>query len=178
MLWRRFWARSPAFRMGRAVLVGVNPVYGLYGGTAGPVGGRLGGFARARVRHGTTASVFAAGSARGRFSRADRPEALFMLSVLAGVMMIAVGCCAEGAPAVVSVSVLTGWLGGVALNPSSVLAYDAAPGGASGVENRGGYTSGPIPSSGSPAARGAKRLSSELTLKRGPSSTWPSRTSV
>ena len=56
--------------------------------------------------------------------------------------------------------------------------YEVAPDGAAGVENRGGYRNGPIPSRGWPGSRGAKRLSSEFTLKRGPRSTWPSRISV
>jgi hypothetical protein len=58
------------------------------------------------------------------------------------------------------------------------IAYEVAPGGPCGVENRGGYSNGAIPSSGWPGARGAKRLSSEFTLKRGPSNTRPSRIMV
>lgn len=56
--------------------------------------------------------------------------------------------------------------------------YDLAPSGAGAVENRGGYRNWPIPSSGSPGSRGEKRRSSLLTLKRGPSNTWPARISV
>jgi hypothetical protein len=58
------------------------------------------------------------------------------------------------------------------------MAYEVAPGGPCCVENRRGYRNGAIPSSGWPGARGAKRLSSEFTLKRGPSNTRPSRIMV
>jgi hypothetical protein len=50
-----------------------------------------------------------------------------------------------------------------------------APGGAGAVENRAGYRNCPIPSSGSPGSRGAKRWSSLLTLNRGPRKTYPAR---
>ena len=82
--------------MASAVLVGVNPVYGLYA---------------------TTAAALAAGSTLDSFSGADRPEALFVLSALAGVMMIAAGLLRWGRfTRFVSVSVLTGFLSGVAVN--------------------------------------------------------------
>jgi hypothetical protein len=44
------------------------------------------------------------------------------------------------------------------------MGYETAPGGGCGVENRGGYRNGPIPSRGWPGSRGAKRFSSEFTL--------------
>jgi hypothetical protein len=53
-----------------------------------------------------------------------------------------------------------------------------APGGAGGVEKRAGYRNCPIPSSGWPGSRGAKRRSSLFTLKRGPMRTWPLRIRV
>ena len=74
-----------------AVLVGVNPVYGLYASIAGPIGGGLAVSTRLMVVTTTTAAALAAGSALGGFSSADRPEALFLLSALAGVMMIVAG---------------------------------------------------------------------------------------
>jgi sulfate permease, SulP family len=77
--------------MASAVLVGVNPVYGLYASIAGPIGGGLAVSTGLMVVTTTTAAALAAGSSLGAFSDADRPEALFVLSGLAGVMMIAAG---------------------------------------------------------------------------------------
>jgi SulP family sulfate permease len=42
----------------------------------------------------TTAAALAVGSALSGFTGADGSEALFVLSALAGVMMIAAACCA------------------------------------------------------------------------------------
>jgi SulP family sulfate permease len=103
--------------MASAVVVGVNPVYGLYATMAGPIGGGLGVSTRLMVVTTTTAAALAAGSALGGFTSADRPEALFVLSALAGVFMIAAGVLRWGRfTRFVSVSVLTGFLSGVAVN--------------------------------------------------------------
>lgn len=103
--------------MASAVLVGVNPVYGLYASMAGPIGGGLAVSTRLMVVTTTSAAALAAGSAVSRFSSADRPEALFVLTALAGVIMIAAGLARLGRfTRFVSVSVLTGFLTGVAAN--------------------------------------------------------------
>lgn len=103
--------------MASAVLVGVNPVYGLYASMAGPIAGGLTASTRLMVVTTTTAAALAAGSAVGGFSSADRPEALFVLTALAGVIMIVAGLLRWGRfTRFVSVSVLTGFLTGVAVN--------------------------------------------------------------
>ena len=84
--------------MASAVLVGVNPVYGLYASMAGPIGGGLAVSTRLMVVTTTTAAALAAGSALERFLPVRTvPSALFVLSVLAGVMMILAGVVPLGA---------------------------------------------------------------------------------
>jgi sulfate permease, SulP family len=63
----------------------------------------------------TTAAALAAGSALGGFSGADRPEALFVVSALVGVIVILAGVWRwRRFTRFVSMSVLTGFLAEVA----------------------------------------------------------------
>jgi len=59
--------------MASAVLVGVNPVYGLYASVAGPVGGGLAVSTLLMVVPTTTAAALAAGSALSGFGCAGAP---------------------------------------------------------------------------------------------------------
>ena len=103
--------------MASAVLVGVNPVYGLYASFAGPVAGGLTASTRLMVITTTTAAALAAGSAVEGFDADKRPEALFMLTVLAGAVMVAAGLLRLGRyTRFVSFSVMIGFLTGVAAN--------------------------------------------------------------
>jgi SulP family sulfate permease len=103
--------------MSAAVLAGVNPVYGLYASALGPIGGGLAVSSRLMVVTTTSAAALAAGSALGGVSAANRPEALFLLTVLAGVLAIAAGVARLGRYVrFVSVSVMVGFLTGVAAN--------------------------------------------------------------
>lgn len=103
--------------MASAVLVGVNPVHGLYASFAGPVAGGLTSSTRMMVITTTTAAALAAGSAVSGLDKHQRPEALFLLTVITGFVMVAAGLLRLGRyTRFVSHSVMTGFLTGVAVN--------------------------------------------------------------
>jgi SulP family sulfate permease len=103
--------------MACAVLVGVNPIYGLYASFAGPTAGGLFAGTRLMVISTTTAAALAAGSALSGVSPASRPGALFLLTLIAGVAMVAAGIARLGRFArFVSFSVMLGFLTGVGIN--------------------------------------------------------------
>lgn len=103
--------------MAAAVLVGVNPVFGLYAATAGPIAGGLSTSTRLMVVTTTTAAALAAGSALQDVDAADRPGALVLLTLMAGALMIAAGVLRLGRYVrFVSHSVMIGFLTGVAVN--------------------------------------------------------------
>lgn len=103
--------------MASAVLVGVNPVYGLYASFAGPTAGGLTSSTRLMVITTTTAAALAAGSAVSGYGAEQRPAALFLLTFLAGLVMVGAGLFRLGRyTRFVSHSVMTGFLTGVAVN--------------------------------------------------------------
>src|ERR1044071_5909220 len=77
--------------MAASVLAGVNPVYGLYASVFGPIGGGLTASTRLMVITTTSAAAVAAGSALADVPAADRPRALFLLTLLAGALMVVAG---------------------------------------------------------------------------------------
>src|SRR5688500_16803894 len=100
--------------MASAVLAGVNPIYGLYAAFAGPVGGGLTSSTRLMVITTTSAAALAAGSAIADVPEADRAEALFLLTILAGAAMLAAGLLRLGRyTRFVSLSVMLGFLTGI-----------------------------------------------------------------
>src|SRR3954452_1457102 len=77
--------------MAASVLAGVNPVYGLYAGIVGPIGGGLTAGTRLMVIAATSAAAVAAGSALVAVPDAERPGALFLLTLMAGALMVVAG---------------------------------------------------------------------------------------
>lgn len=103
--------------MASGILVGVNPVYGLYAAFAGPIASGLTTSTRLMVVTTTTAAALAAGSALSGVPVADRPGALVLLTLLAGALMILAGIARLGRyTRFVSHSVMVGFLTGVGVN--------------------------------------------------------------
>ncbi|WP_395695564.1 SulP family inorganic anion transporter [Nocardioides sp.] len=103
--------------MASGVLAGVNPVHGLYASIFGPVGGGLTASTRLMVITTTSASALAAGSALASVPAQERPQSLFLLTVLAGAVMVAAGLLRFGRyTRFVPHSVMIGFLTGVAAN--------------------------------------------------------------
>jgi SulP family sulfate permease len=103
--------------MAASVLAGVNPIYGLYASFAGPIAGGLTSRTKLMVIAPTSAAALAAGSALAGVDPADRSAALFLITLLAGVFMLAAGLFRLGRYVrFVSHSVMIGFLTGVAVN--------------------------------------------------------------
>lgn len=98
------------------LLVGVNPIYGLYAIMAGPIAGGLLSGSRLMVITTTSAASLSAGQAIAGTPAQDRPSALFTLVLLVGVLQIAFGLMKLGRLVrFVSYSVMTGFLVGIAM---------------------------------------------------------------
>lgn len=117
--------------MANAVIVGVNPIYGLYATTLGPlVGGALSS-TRLMVITTTAAASLTAGRALTRVPADDRPAALFMMVILTGVIQVIFGLLRLGTlTRFVSYSVSVGLLTGIAVllilsQLGTVTGYDA-----------------------------------------------------
>ena len=103
--------------MAAAVLAGVNPVQGLYAGFAGPVVGGLSSNTRMMVITTTSAAALAAGSALQNVPADQRPQAVSLLVILAGIVLVAAGILRLGRyTRFVSYSVMIGFLTGVSVN--------------------------------------------------------------
>lgn len=103
--------------MAAGVLAGVNPVHGLYASFAGPIAGGLGSSTRRMVITTTSAAALASGSALARVDPAERSDAVLLLTILAGAVMVVAGVLRLGRyTRFVAHSVMLGFLTGVAVN--------------------------------------------------------------
>jgi sulfate permease, SulP family len=103
--------------MASSVLAGVNPVHGLYASIFGPVGGGLTASTRLMVITTTSAAALAAGSAVAAVPEEERPRALFLLTMMAGALMVLAGLAKLGRyTRFVPQSVMIGFLTGVSAN--------------------------------------------------------------
>ena len=103
--------------MAAAVLVGVNPVQGLYAAFAGPITGGLSSSTRLMVITTTSAAALAAGSALRGVPADQRPGALLLLALMVGVALVAAGLARVGRyTRFVSYSVMIGFLTGISVN--------------------------------------------------------------
>ncbi|GID98232.1 SulP family inorganic anion transporter [Amorphoplanes digitatis] len=103
--------------MASSVLAGVNPVHGLYASIFGPIGGGLTSSTRLMVITTTSAAALAAGSAVAAVPADDRPRALFLLTMMAGALMVLAGIAKLGRyTRFVPHSVMIGFLSGVSAN--------------------------------------------------------------
>ena len=103
--------------MASAVLVGVNPLYGLYASVFGPLVGGLVSSTGLMIITTTSAAALAAGSALVDVPVDQRPATLFLIVLLAGALMVAAGLLHLGRyTRFVSHSVMTGFLTAIAVN--------------------------------------------------------------
>lgn len=102
--------------MASGILAGVNPVYGLYGSIAGPSVGGLFVSTRLMLVTTTSAAALAAGATLSSVPADQRAAALFLLTMLVGVVQVAAGLLRLGRfTRFVSHSVMVGFLTGVAV---------------------------------------------------------------
>jgi SulP family sulfate permease len=103
--------------MAAAALVGVNPIHGLYASFAGPIVGGLTASTKLMVITTTSAASLAAFSALQTVPAEDRLPSLFLMTMMAGALMLLAGFLGMGRfTAFVSHSVMTGFLSGVAVS--------------------------------------------------------------
>lgn len=103
--------------MASAILVGVNPVLGLYASFTGRLAGGLTTSTQRMIVTTTSAAALAAGSALAPIAPGERPAAMVLLTLIAGALIVGAGILKLGRyTRFVSNSVMTGFLSGVAIN--------------------------------------------------------------
>ena len=102
--------------MASGILVGVNPIYGLYACMVGPVAGGIFSSTRLMIIATTSAASLSAGQALGGLQAEARDNALFLMVVLIGALQILFGLLRTGKLIrFVSYSVMTGFIIGIAV---------------------------------------------------------------
>jgi SulP family sulfate permease len=103
--------------MAASVLAGVNPVHGLYASFAGPIAGGLTTSTRLMLITTTSAAALAAGSALESVEPSERSDAMIVLTLLAGAILVVAALMRLGRYIrFVSHSVMLGFLTGVSVN--------------------------------------------------------------
>jgi sulfate permease, SulP family len=102
--------------MASGILVGVNPIYGLYACMAGPIAGGLISSTQLMLIVTTSAASLSAGQALGGLRGEARDNALFLMVVLIGFLQVLFGLLRTGRlTRFVSYSVMTGFIIGIAI---------------------------------------------------------------
>ncbi len=102
--------------MASGILVGVNPIYGLYACMVGPIAGGIFSSTRLMIVATTSAASLSAGQALGGLQGERRDSALFLMVVMIGAFQILLGLVGAGRlTRFVSYSVMTGFIIGIAL---------------------------------------------------------------
>lgn len=102
--------------MASGILVGVNPIYGLYACMVGPIAGGIFSSTQLMIIATTSAASLSAGQALGALQGDARDNALFLMVVLIGVLQILFGLLRLGqVTRFVSYSVMTGFIIGIAV---------------------------------------------------------------
>ena len=102
--------------MASGILVGVNPIYGLYACMVGPIAGAVFSSTRLMIIATTSAASLSAGQALGGLRGEARDSALFLMVVLIGALQVLFGLLGMGRlTRFVSYSVMTGFIIGIAV---------------------------------------------------------------
>ena len=102
--------------MASGILVGVNPIYGLYACMVGPIAGGIFSSTRLMIIATTSAASLSAGQALGGLQAEARDSALFLMVVLIGALQVLFGLVRTGQlTRFVSYSVMTGFIIGIAV---------------------------------------------------------------
>jgi SulP family sulfate permease len=102
--------------MASGILVGVNPIYGLYACMVGPIAGAMFSSTQLMIIATTSAASLSAGQALGNLQGAERDNALFLMVILIGVAQALFGLLRFGRlTRFVSFSVMTGFIIGIAV---------------------------------------------------------------